>query len=144
MVAGIIFALTAGVLISIQGAMNSSINSKIGNLETVLLAHLLGLAAAIIAVIAFGNGDFRKINEVKPIYLIAGPLGVLIVYGVIHSISILGASLSMALVLVAQLLIAVLIDNFGLFGLKKIPFDITKFIGIAVMILGIIIFKIKK
>ncbi len=141
---GFILAALAGILISIQGALNSNINMKIGNLETVVVAHFLGLIAALIAVMLFGRGDFKKIAEVNPFYLIAGPLGVIIVYGFIESISLLGAAVAVGIILISQLSVAVLIDTFGLFGLPKVKFDITKVVGIVLMLIGIIVFRWKK
>jgi len=58
-------------------------------------------------------------------------------------ISNLGPTCSIAIILVAQLLAAGIIDSFGLFGAEQIKFALSKFVGIGIMIAGIIIFKWK-
>lgn len=45
------------------------------------------------------------------------------------------------LIVIAQLIVAYLIEIFGLFGMEKQPFEWRKVIGMAVCIGGIILFK---
>jgi transporter family-2 protein len=47
------------------------------------------------------------------------------------------------LLLIIQLIVATIIDLFGLFGSQEIKFDFTKPLGILIMITGIIVFKLK-
>lgn len=70
-------------------------------------------------------------------------LGVIITFTVIKSVGSMGPTLGIGIILVAQLLAAALIDAFGLFGNEKIKFSLNNFIGIAIMIIGIVIFKWK-
>ncbi|MNI30972.1 hypothetical protein D3C73_848360 [compost metagenome] len=55
----------------------------------------------------------------------------------------LGTTCSIAIILVAQLTAAALIDAFGLFDTDKITFGVNEIIGIILMIIGIVIFKWK-
>ena len=59
------------------------------------------------------------------------------------SISGLGPTCGIGIILVAQLLAAALIEAFGLFGSEKLNFTLKEFIGIAIMVVGIIVFKWK-
>jgi transporter family-2 protein len=77
------------------------------------------------------------------VYWLGGVLGVMILFSVMNAISALGATYSVAILLVTQLIAATVIDSFGLFGSPVISFDITKFLGLAIMIAGIIVFKLK-
>ena len=43
----------------------------------------------------------------------------------------------------SQLLIAALIDTFGLLGSDKVPFGWGKYLGIGLMIAGVLLFKFK-
>lgn len=140
---GIIFAIAAGLFISLQGVFNTRIGDKIGFWETNTFVHGTGFIITLVIMLAAGEGSLAKITEVNKLYLLAGLLGVLIIYSVMNAISALGATLSIAILLVTQLIAAVIIDSFGLFGSPVIKFDFTKFIGIAIMIAGIIIFKLK-
>ena len=59
------------------------------------------------------------------------------------SIGGMGTTFGIGIILIAQLLAAGIIDAFGLFGTEKIKFCLHEFLGIAIMIVGIIIFKWK-
>lgn len=55
----------------------------------------------------------------------------------------MGPTVGIGTILVAQLLSAALIDAFGLFDSEKISFSIHNFIGISLMIIGIVVFQWK-
>ncbi|MCK9216477.1 MAG: DMT family transporter [Firmicutes bacterium] len=140
---GIIFSIFAGFVISIQNVFNTRLGENIGMIETTVVVHAVGLAFAIIATMAGGDGSFKAIKDVNKLYLIGGALGVMIVYGVMKGISLLGPTFSVAIVIVAQLTITLFIDVFGLFDSPRIKFDFTKPLGILIMIAGIIVFKLR-
>ncbi len=55
----------------------------------------------------------------------------------------LGPARAVMLIVISQLIVAYLIEIFGLFGTEKVAFEWRKLIGMAVSIIGIIIFKWK-
>ncbi len=140
---GIMLAISAGIFISFQQVFNTRLGEKIGFWETNTVVHASGLAFTLIMLLAAGNGSFAKIGEANKLYLLGGVMGVFIVFSVMSAISTLGAAYSVVILLVTQLIAATVIDSFGLFGSSVIKFDFTKFLGIAIMIAGIVVFKIK-
>lgn len=140
---GIIFSIIAGISMSLQGVFNTRASEKIGLWETCILVQGSALLLTIIICLLFGKGNFKNIYSVNKIYLLGGILGVIITFTVMKGIGLLGPTYSIATILVAQLLAAGIIDYFGLFGSEQIKFQITKYIGIAAMIIGIILFKWK-
>ena len=140
---GIIFSLIAGLFISLQGVFNTRVSDKIGIWETTTIVDASGLICAVFMMIAFGNGSIEKYSEVNKFYLLGGVFGVVIIFSVMKGISILGPTLSVSIILVTQLVMATLIDSFGLFENPQIKFDFTKPLGVVIMIIGIIIFKLK-
>lgn len=119
------------------------LEKKIGLWETNVIVQGTGLILTFIILLFVGNGNFKNIKEANKLYLLGGALGVVIIYTVMKGISELGPTYSIATILVAQLTSAAIIDAFGLFGSEQIKFGWIKLIGIAVMIIGIIIFKWK-
>lgn len=140
---GIIYSLLAGILISLQGVFNTRVSDKIGLWETTTIVHGIGFSFAFILMLIWGDRNFKRLGEVNKLYLLGGIFGVIIVYSVMKGISLLGPTFSVAILLITQLIFATIIDTFGLFGNPKIKFDFTKPLGILVMIIGIIIFKLK-
>lgn len=142
---GFIFALLAGFFVSLQSAVNSSLNEKIGVWPSTALIHFIGLIFAIIMMFIFAqNIDFKPAFTLNKIYLTGGILGVLIISTVVMSYGLLGASLTTILMLFSQVITSSIIDSKGLLGMNKIPFTSQKLIGIVIIFIGIIIFNFKK
>lgn len=141
---GFIYAIIAGAVMSIQGVFNTRVSEKIGLFESNAIVQGTAFILAVIAVFAFGKGDITKISECNKFYLLGGVLGFVITITVMLAISGLSPTVAISVILISQLVVAALIDAFGLFGSDKVPFTWTKYAGIALMILGVIIFKFKK
>ncbi|NLK95459.1 MAG: DMT family transporter [Clostridiales bacterium] len=139
----IIFAIVSGISMTLQGIFNTRLSSKIGIWETNVLVQGSALILTLIISFFIGKGDYREIKNVNKLYLLGGILGVIIIFTVMKSIGSMGATCGIAIILVAQLLSAALIDAFGLFDTEKIAFGIKQILGVIVMISGIILFKWK-
>ena len=53
----------------------------------------------------------------------------------------LSPTCAITIILISQLLSAALIDAFGLLGSEKVPFLWNKYVGLALMIGGVVAFK---
>ena len=140
---GILFSIIAGVAMSVQGVFNTRLGDKRGIWETNVIVQGTAFALTLIIVFFAGKGGFKDIMNVNKLFLLGGVLGVIITFTVMKGIKDLGPTYSIATILVAQLAAAALIDAFGWFDTEAIKFGFTKIIGIAVMIVGIVIFKWK-
>jgi transporter family-2 protein len=81
---------------------------------------------------------------VEPKYfLLGGIIGAGITMTVIQSMDQLGPAKAVMLIVISQIIVAYLIELFGLFGVEKTPFQWSKLIGAVITIIGIIIFKWK-
>lgn len=140
---GIISSIVAGMCMSFQGVFNTRLSDKIGTWGTNVLVQGIGLAITILVLLITGDSNFRNLKSSNKLYLLGGVLGAIIIYTVMRGIKALGPTCSIAIILVAQLTSAALIDAFGLFDTPQIKFGITKFIGVIVMIVGILIFRYK-
>ena len=79
----------------------------------------------------------------KKYMLLGGVMGAFITYTVIKGVELLGPAKAIMFIVVSQLIVAYLIELFGLFGSEKASFDFSKLIGMALMIGGVILFKWK-
>ena len=73
--------------------------------------------------------------------LLGGVMGALITYTVIKSMAGHGPAGAVMIIVTAQILVAYLIELFGLFGTDKVNFEWSKLLGVALAIGGIILFK---
>lgn len=138
---GIICSIISGIAMSVQGVFNTRLGEKIGVWETTLLVQLIALIVTLIFFFFLKDGNYSNLADANKLYLLGGVLGVLITFTVMKSVSSMGPTLGIGIILVAQLLAAAIIDAFGLFGSEKIRFESNHFLGIAIMIIGIVIFK---
>ena len=98
---------------------------------------------SVIAMFVLGKGNLRALGEVNKIYWLGGVLGLIITITVMLGIKDLSPTISISIILISQLLVAALIDAFGLLGTEKVAFDWTKYVGIGLMIAGVVVFKLK-
>lgn len=139
----IILAIISGAAMSVQGVLNTRLNEKIGLWEATTIVQGIAFVLSLIAMFFIGKGNLRELASVNKVYLLGGILGVIITFTVIKTVAGLGPTYGIATILVSQLVVAALIDAFGLFGTPRITFSLNEFIGVGVMIVGIIIFKWK-
>lgn len=139
---GIIFSFVAGLFISLQSVFDTRVSDKIGIWETTTLVHAIGLICAFLMTVAFGKGQIERYTEVNKLYLLGGVFGVIIIFSIMKGISLLGPTLSISIILITQLAMATIIDSFGLFGIPQIAFSFTKLLGVFIMVMGIIVFKL--
>jgi transporter family-2 protein len=130
-------ALVAGVAMAIQGAFNSALGKVIGLLEATLVVHATGTVLVLgLWLAGLGRGQFNRWQQADWFTFFGGILGVLIVYGVAYSIPKTGAATATTAIIVGQVTMALLIDQFGLFGLKPVPFIWQKAAGLAFLAIG--------
>lgn len=139
---GFMASIIAGAVMSLQGVFNTQLSNKIGLYESNTFVQGTAFAFSILAMLIFGKGNFPALKEVNLLYLTGGLLGVIITITVMIGISKLNPTTAISVILVSQLVCAALIDAFGLFGSEKISFNLKNYIGIALMISGIIVFKL--
>lgn len=140
---GIIFSIIAGLAMTIQGVFNTNVSKKIGLWETNLIVQGSAFVFTILAFFFLKNGDFAKIKSVNKLYLIGGLIGVVITYTVMKSIGDLGPTFAILIILFSQLISAAVVEFFGLFESTKLTFAWNNYLGVILMLVGIILFKLK-
>ncbi len=143
MLFGIITAIVSGAAMSLQGVINTRLSDKIGLMESNAFVQGTAFALSLIAVLLFGKGNFSLIKSAPPVYLFGGALGLVITLTVMVSINNLNPTTAISIILIAQLLVAALIDAFGILGSEKIAFTPQKIFGVLLMIAGVILIKWK-
>jgi len=138
---GYIFASIAGALMSIQGVMNTGLSKKIGLYESNVFVQSTALIVSVIVLIFLKNGNWANIKEVNKLYLLGGIIAPVITITVMLSIKKLSPALSVSTILISQLLVAAIIDAFGIMDSPKIAFGWNKYVALAMMIGGVVLFK---
>jgi len=140
---GIIFSIIAGAAMSIQGVMNTRLSDKIGLYESNAIVQGTAFLLSLVAVWILGKGNFRAVGEVNKFYLLGGVLGLVITITVMLGMGKLSPTVAVSVILISQLFVAALIDAFGLMDSEKIAFTWNEYVGMALMIGGVLLFKWK-
>lgn len=138
---GIVFAVLAGVFITLQGTFNAKLSSHIGIWSTSIITHFIGFLIVTTIFLLKKEEKIAELKDVKKIYLVAGALGGLIICAETVAIHSMGVTLTAGTLMVAQLLTATFIEMKGLFQMKKIQMERYHIVGTIVMILGIVVFN---
>lgn len=141
---GFLIALLSGALMSIQGVFNTQVTKASSVWAASAFVQFLALIVCLGAWLFMDRSNLMQVFQVQPKYmLLGGAIGAFITYTVIRSMELLGPARAVMLIVVAQLLVAYVVELLGWFGVEKQPLEWRKVVGMAVAITGIIIFKWK-
>ncbi|WP_310551182.1 DMT family transporter [Paenibacillus glufosinatiresistens] len=143
MITGILLAMLAGSLVSLQNVFNAQVGKHTGSWSTTALVLGLGFAASFaISLITEGGGTFTALRHVQVWHLFSGIIGVGVVFCLMQGMKLLSPTFAISIVLISQLGFALLWDSMGWMGLSKVPFEPNQLIGVLVIAAGIVVFKI--
>lgn len=141
---GFFIALISGALMSIQGVFNTQVTKTSGIWVASAFVQFTALLVCLGAWLVTDRSSFGELFKVEPKYmLLGGAIGAFITYTVIKSMEMLGPAKAVMLIVIAQLIVAYVIEILGWFGTEKQPLEWRKVIGMAIAIAGIVIFKWK-
>lgn len=130
-------AALAGAAMAVQGSLNSVLNKNAGIWPASLWVHVTG-AITVLAILIWARAPVSSLFAHPapwPAYL-GGFLNVLIIWGVMKSMPAVGVGNATAAIVLLQLITALLVDNCGLLGLKKIGWSWWNLVGIVLMVIG--------
>ncbi len=140
---GFLIALLSGALMSEQGVFNTKVTEGSSLWAANVFVQFTAFLVCIAAWLFVDRTSFKEVLSVEPKYvLLGGAIGAFITLTVIKSMDSLGPAKAVMLIVIAQLIVAYLIELFGLFGVEKEPFSWKKVIGALMAIAGFIVFKI--
>ncbi|WP_379152591.1 DMT family transporter [Paenibacillus sp. sgz5001063] len=142
MLIGILLALIAGSLVSLQNIFNTKVNEHTGSWTTTTLVLGMGFIASLLMGVIMEGADMFTLQHMQPWYWFSGMIGVGVVICLVQATRLLGPTYAISIVLTSQLGFALLWDSLGWLGLEKVPFTINKLIGVLVIVGGILVFKL--
>lgn len=142
---GVLVALLSGALMSIQGVFNTQVTRQTSLWVSTGWVQFSAFLVCILAWLFTGRQSIGALWQIENRYtLLGGVIGAFITITVIQSMGTLGPARAAMLIVISQLVIAWVIELFGMFGMEKQPFEWRKLLGMAVAIAGIILFKWEK
>lgn len=141
---GFLIAILSGALMSVQGVFNTQVTKTAGMWVSNGWVQLTAFLVCAGAWLVTGRDSASAIAKVEPKYLLlGGVIGAGITWTVIKSMEQLGPAKAALLIVFSQLIIAYLIELFGLFGVEKAALEWRKVIGMVIALIGVAIFQWK-
>lgn len=141
---GFFIALISGALMSIQGVFNTQVTKGSSIWVASTFVQFTALIVCLGAWLVSDRSSFGALVKVEPKYmLLGGAIGAFITFTVIKSMDMLGPAKAVMLIVIAQLIVAYVIELLGWFGVERQPLEWRKIIGMLIAIAGIVIFKWK-
>ncbi len=137
-----LLALLDGVILAVMIMINGVLADTCGNYTATVFIHLTGLLAIILVLVI--KKEKWTASEKHPWYLYSGgAVGVATVVFNNLTYSHLGVAVTLALGLFGQTVFSLIIDQWGLFGAKVVKLQKGKWIGLSLIITGIIVMQSK-
>lgn len=139
--AGFIIAIVSGALMSIQGIFNTNVTKSSSIWVAAGFVQLTALATCLIMWFFNGRPEVSVVLRVdNKVSLLGGVIGAFITFTVVKSVSELGIAKAEITIVVSQVIVAYLIELFGLFGSKKAEFSWLKLLALIIAAGGVFMF----
>lgn len=132
----VFIGLTGGVAVGIQSPIAGAMGQKVGGTASSVIVHLSGLILSVILLVVQGGQNIRDWRTLPWYMLGAGFFGLVLYQTINVTLPRLGATTMLALIIIGQLLTGVVLDTFGWLGVAARPIDLTRVVGIAILLVG--------
>ncbi len=134
----VVVCVVAGLAGAIQAALMGRFGERIGVVEAVAFASVVTTLVAFTAVLVVRQSVSGVVDglHAPPWLWLAGAMSAFIVFAVALGPPRIGTTTTIALIIAGNLVMATVIDRFGLFGLEPIGLNWVRVLGIALLGVG--------
>ena len=133
----IMVAIVGGISVALQAQVMGLLDKGIGTLEGVFITYTGGGLLISVILILMRGGNLGAWQNVPWYAYSSGALGLVIVGAIGFSAPRLGLVATFTIIVSAQFVVAALIDHFGMLGAATRPLDLSRMLGIALLLAGI-------
>jgi bacterial/archaeal transporter family-2 protein len=130
----LLMAVAGGMLAGTQAPINGELGRKIGSLEAALVSFFIGTVLLILLTLFFGKGQVLNMFSVPKWNLVGGFLGAIFVFAIIICVPKLGVATTIFATIIGQVVISMVIDHFGFFGINRIAINPYRLLGVVLML----------
>jgi transporter family-2 protein len=131
--------LLAGVGAVLQSSLLAIIGRRSGVLAATTLAAIVGLVAIVIATLVTNRtlaGVAVAVRQSPWIWVPGGMLGIAVLAVLTFAPPRIGSFGTFAVLITGQLLVSLVIDSVGLFGMDRVPLSVTRVAGLLLLLGG--------
>jgi bacterial/archaeal transporter family-2 protein len=132
-----ILTFCGGIAATVQPSINARLAQKTGVIESACVSFAVGTLVLLLVISIAGSGIPRGLLDAKWWELTGGALGAFFVVAVTVAVPRIGTTAAMVLIITAQLLVGMLLDHFGAFGLKIEAMTLRRLAGAGFLAAGV-------
>lgn len=133
----LIVAAIGGIAVAVQAQFMGQIDKQVGTLGNLFITY--GGGGLMIGMVMLFHRDVNLAawSTLPPyVLLLSGALGLVIVGTIGYCTPRIGLVTTLTIVVAAQFIVGALVDHLGGFGAAIRPLDLTRFLGIGLMLVG--------
>ena len=132
----VLIGILGGIAVGVQGPIASQMSQRIGSAASSFVVHVSGAILSGMLVLALGGENIRNWRTMSWYMFLSGGFGLILYLTLNHTMPRLGATTALALIIIGQLAMGIIIDQFGLFGVSVRQVDLVRLIGAGLLIVG--------
>lgn len=133
----------AGMALVVMQALNAGLGAQLASpLWAGLVNYIVSTATiGLVLIVVREPWPMAASAKVAPQFWLGGAFGTLYVLASIFLLRRLGAATLIALLMAGQMIGSLLVDHFGLFGVRPHPIDTTRLLGAALLVGGVLLIR---
>jgi transporter family-2 protein len=136
----VICTFAVGALITLQPPANASLASHVSDLGAAFLSLLLSFVIVGVLLVVVGDPSrLSGISSARPAHALGGIGGAAIVSVSLITVRSLGVAGVTAILVAAQLIVSVILDRLGIFGLHEVGISLGRVAGVGLIIAGTVL-----
>ena len=133
----VLIGLAGGIAVGMQGPLASILTQRMGPFESSFIVHAGGALISIVPLLIIGGGKLGQWRSAPWYALGAGVFGLVVLSAVSYTIPRIGVAAAIVTIVAGQIILSAVLDHFGLLGAAVRPLDAPRFLGLAVVMIGV-------
>jgi len=132
----ICIGILGGIAVGIQSPIAGAMSQRVGGTASSFVVHSGGAILSGILLLFRGGEQIRSWRSLPWYMLTSGVFGLILYLTLSQTLPRLGATTAIALIIIGQLVVGLLIDQFGLLGIEQRPIDVQKIAAALCLVTG--------
>lgn len=138
--AAIAITIGAGLIVGVQSPANGALSRHVGDLGAAFVSILVAFTIITLLLLIAGHpGRLSGLSAARPEQFLGGIGAVAVVTAGLIAVRTLGAGAVVALLVCSQLVISILADRLGWFGLQHVAIGVGRLAGLALVVAGTVL-----
>jgi bacterial/archaeal transporter family-2 protein len=132
----LLVGLAGGAAVGVQSTMSGAMSGRLGALASSFIIHMGGAVVSAVLLMGRGGENIQDWRSMPSFVAFAGALGVFLTVTLGFTFPRLGVGGAVTLLIVGQLIMVMVIDHFGWFGVTPRPIDLGRAVAAVLLIVG--------